>query len=129
MRVEDKTYTDTHVPQYILKAEEEAAVKKAATPVKAAAAPVTPVKAAVAKAVPAAPMKAKPAPKTEEWSCPADGMLHPWAYKGKQYLRNSDNEVWAKGADGGMGEWQGIYLAAEDRIDDSAEEPVFDDEE
>lgn len=30
MRVEDKTYTDTHVPQYILKAEEEAAVKKAA---------------------------------------------------------------------------------------------------
>jgi hypothetical protein len=29
-RVEDKTYTDTHVPQCILKAEEEAAVKKAA---------------------------------------------------------------------------------------------------
>jgi hypothetical protein len=56
-------------------------------------------------------------------------MVHPWAYKGKQYLRNSDNEVWLKGADGGCGEWQGIYLPAEDRIDDSVEEPVFEDEE
>jgi hypothetical protein len=56
-------------------------------------------------------------------------MVHAWPYKGKQYLRNSDNEVWLKGADGGCGEWQGIYLAAEDRIDDSVPEPVFEDEE
>jgi hypothetical protein len=98
-----------------------AAVKKAAAPAKEPVKAVAPAKA---------PVKAKPAPKKEEeWSCPADGMLHPWAYKGKQYLRNSDNEVWLKGADGGMGEWQGIYVVAEDRIDDSAEEPVFDDEE
>ena len=50
-------------------------------------------------------------------------------HKGKTYLRNSDNEVWLRGADGGCGEWQGVYLPAEDRIDDSVPEPVFDDEE
>jgi hypothetical protein len=105
-----------------------AAVKKAATsvvkaPVKAAAAAVaTPVKAPVKKAIPAILKK-------EEWSCPADGMVHPWPYKGKQYLRNSDNEVWIRGADGGCGEWQGVYLPAEDRIDDSVPEPAFEDEE
>ncbi len=114
------------------KAEKETAKKPAskvvpAAAVKKAVAPATPVKTAVVKAAPAAPLKAKKA--VEEWSCPADGMVHPWSYKGKQYLRNSDNEVWLRGADGGMGEWQGIYLVAEDRIDDSAEEPVFDDEE
>ena len=97
-----------------------AAVKKAAAaPVKASAAPV---KAAVKKAPVAA------APK-EEWTCPADGMVHAWPYKGKQYLRNSDNEVWLRGADGGCGEWQGVYIPSEDRIDDSVPEPVFDDEE
>ena len=117
------------------KAEKEAAKKPASkvVPAKAVAAPakatpVTPVKTAVVKAAtPAAPVKAKKA--VEEWSCPSDGMVHPWAYKGKQYLRNSDNEVWAKAADGSMGAWQGLYVSGEDRIDDSAEEPVFDDEE
>jgi flagellar biosynthesis GTPase FlhF len=90
-----------------------AAVKKAAT------AAATPVKAPVKKAPVAA----------AEWTCPSDGMVHPWPYKGKQYLRNSDNEVWLRGADGGCGEWQGIYLPADDSIDDSVPEPVFDDEE
>jgi hypothetical protein len=69
------------------------------------------------------------AQKKEEWTCPADGMVHPWPYKGKQYLRNSDGEVWIRSTDGGCGEWQGIYLPAEDRIDDSVPEPVFEDEE
>lgn len=104
-----------------------AAVKKAAAKVPAAAsaavAALSVVKVPVKKPVAAA------AAKKEEWSCPSDGMVHPWPYKGKQYLRNSDNEVWLKGADGGCGEWQGVYLPAEDRIDDSVSEPVFEDEE
>ena len=107
-----------------------AAIKKAA-PAKvpaaasaAVAALAAPVKAPVKKAPVAAV-----APKKEEWSCPADGMVHPWPYKGKQYLRNADGEVWLKGADGGCGEWQGVYLAAEGRIDDSVAEPLFEDEE
>ena len=112
-----------------------AAVKKAATvPKPAAAAPKAVVAAAPKAAVTAAPKPAakpavKPVAKKEEWSCPADGMVHPWPYKGKQYLRNSDNEVWLKGEDGGCGEWQGIFKPTEDRIDDSIPEPVFDDEE
>ena len=83
---------------------------------------VKPVVKAVVKAV------AKPVAKKEELSCPADGMVHPWSYKGKQYLRNSDNEVWLKGDDGGCGEWQGMFKPTEDRIDDSVAEPVFADE-
>jgi hypothetical protein len=116
-----------------------AAVKKAAAkvPAAASAAAASVVKAAAAAAVAAlsavkAPVKkpvAAAAAKKEEWSCPSDGMVHPWPYKGKQYLRNSDNEVWLKGADGGIGEWQGVYLPAEDRIDDSVPEPAFEDEE
>jgi hypothetical protein len=89
----------------------------------AAAAKPVPVKAAAVKPKPAA------APAKEEWSCPADGMVHAWPYKGKQYLRNSDNEVWLKAADGSCGQWQGVYLPTEDRIDDSVSEPEFDDEE
>ena len=118
------------------KAEKEAAKKPSvkgpvpAAAVKKAAATAAPVKVSAASAV-KAPVK-KPlvvAPKKEEWSCPADGMVHPWPYKGKQYLRNADGEVWLKGADGGCGEWQGVYLPAEDHIDDSVPEPVFEDEE
>jgi len=100
-------------------------VKAAAMPVKAAAMPVkatVPVKATAAKAA------AAKKPAAESWSPPADGMVHPWSYKGKQYLRNSDNEVWLKGEDGACGEWQGMFKPAEDRIDDSVAEPVFDDE-
>lgn len=93
-----------------------------AAPVKAAAA-AAPVKATAVKKAPVAAKKA------EEWSCPADGMVHPWSYKGKKYLRNSDNEVWVQGADGGCGEWMGVYLPAEDSIDDSVPEPAFEDEE
>lgn len=106
-----------------------AAVKKAALPTGVKVATAASVQSA-AKAI-SAVIKAKPAAAAPAvaWSCPADGMVHPWSYKGKQYLRNSDNEVWLKGADGGCGDWQGIYLPAEDRIDDSVPEPEFSDEE
>ena len=112
---------------------------KAVIPAKAlvkAVTPVTPAKAPV-KATPVTPLAkpvAKPVakplakPLAKEWTCPADDMVHPWPYNGKNYLRNSDNEVWARGTDGGCGEWQGIYLPAEDRIDDSVAEPEFEDE-
>jgi hypothetical protein len=59
------------------------------------------------------------------WTCPADGAVHPWAYKGMAYLRNSDNQVWKEDADGGCGDWCGVFLGGEDRIDDSIEEPDF----
>jgi hypothetical protein len=119
------------------KAEKEAGKKpaskspvpaKAIAPAKAGSVASTPAPAAVAVKV---PVKAKPvaAPKVEEWSCPADGMVRHWSYKGKKYLRNSDNEVYSIAADGGLGEWEGLYIPAEDRIDDSVPEPVFDEED
>jgi hypothetical protein len=112
---------------------EKDATKKPSTkaPVPAAALAQQKKVVAAAPVKPAAPVKAKPVPavKTEEWKCPEDGMVHPWAYKGKNYLRNSDNEVWLKAADGSCGDWQGKYVPAEDRIDDSVPEPEFEDEE
>ena len=102
---------------------------KVATPVKVVKVPdKAPVKAAdnVPVKVPdKVPDKAKVQVKKPEWTCPADDMVHPWPYKGKNYLRNFQNEVWTKGTDGACGEWQGIYIPAEDRIDETAEEPVF----
>ena len=109
-----------------------AALKKvAAAPKAAAAAPKPAAAAAKPAAAPKAAAKAAPKakPAVESWSCPKDGMVHPWQYKGKQYLRTSDNEVWLKGQDDALGEWQGIFLPMEDRIDDSIPAPVFDDEE
>jgi multidrug efflux pump subunit AcrA (membrane-fusion protein) len=105
-------------------AEKEAA-KAAKTKIPAAAVKAAP-KAAVVKA--AVKPVAKPAAKVAAWSCPADGAVHPWPYKGKKFLRNSDNQVWEEDADGGCGDWQGVYIEAEDRIDDSVEEPSFDEE-
>lgn len=90
---------------------------------------------------PVAPKK-KPSPKEEiqppkaassnsakQSEIPNDGMVHPWTYKGKKYLRNSDGEMWAAEADGSIGKWVGVYDAKADKIDTTAEEPVFDDEE
>lgn len=102
------------------------AAKKAA----AVAVPVKPT-AAAASAVPVKPVAkpvAKKPVKKEEWSCPADGNVYPWSWKGKNYLRDSDNQVWEQGADGGLGSWAGVYDATVDKIDDSVEEPSFDDE-
>jgi hypothetical protein len=100
-----------------------AAVKKTTK----AAEPATPVKKAATEAVaPGAPKK-KPAAKVEE--IPNDGMVHPCTIKGKKYLRNADGETWTVGADGGVGEWAGMYDAKADKLDTSAPEPVFDDEE
>ena len=64
-----------------------------------------------------------------EWSCPVDGQVHPWSFKGTKYLRNSDNEVWRQAVDGGCGEWVGVVDPSSGVIDDSVPEPEFEDEE
>ena len=82
-----------------------------------------------------APKKAVKAPTAETepaWECPADDGVYPWTWKtggGKEYFRNHDNEVWEKGADGGLGKWTGIYDPATNKMDTDAPEPVFEDEE
>jgi hypothetical protein len=116
------------------KAEKEAAKKptaKAPIPAAAvkkivgAAAQSSPVKAAVAAPVKAASVPIKKvvaAPKpVEEWVCPKGEAL-PWSFKGKNYVRSSNNGVWARAADGGCGDFVGAYVPAENRIDDSVDE-------
>jgi hypothetical protein len=98
------------------------AAKPAAKP--AAKAPAAPVKPA-AKA-PVAPVK--PAAKKPDVVIPDDGAAHPWTFKGKKCLRTHANEVWEAKADGQLGKWLGLYDPAEDKIDDSADEPQFDEE-
>jgi hypothetical protein len=112
------------------KAEKEAAksTKVTKTVVKAKAAPVktAPVKAVAVKATGGAGAKR---PVVEEWVPPTiAGAVKPWSYKGKSYLRSADDEIWLRAADGGYGAWQGVYIPSEDRIDDSVEEPAFDEE-
>ena len=124
------------------KAEEIAAAKAALEAAKPAKAPKEPkAKAAVPKTAVKVPAKAaaavassgvKPGPKKKavavEWTCLDDGNVYPWDYKGEKLLRNFENQVWVAESDGGCGEWKGIYLPEEGRIDDSAADPFADEE-
>ena len=124
----------------------KAALKEKVKQDKAAASPAKPKKAAAAAAaapvaapVPAAAMAGglKPGPKkkaavaapVEEWKCPTDGNVYPFPYKGKDYFRDFENQVWEKAADGGLGKWAGIFIFSEDRIDETAADPFADEEE
>jgi hypothetical protein len=75
--------------------------------------------------------KAKAAPKKaakkEEWTCENDGNVHPWEYKGKRYARNFDNQVWLVDSSGEVCGWAGVWDGK--KLDASAEEPVYMDEE
>ena len=68
----------------------------------------------------------KPVTKIE---IPNDGMVHPWTYKGKKYLRNFEGETWEVDVDGNIGAWVGLYDSKADKLDTSAPEPVFEDDE
>jgi hypothetical protein len=63
-----------------------------------------------------------------EWTCPADGGVYPWPFKGRNYLRNSDNEVWLAN-NGSLGKWVGVYRLESKSIDTTVPEPEFDEEE
>ena len=93
-------------------------------PAKAAAKAVTPVKVAAPVKAPAAPQKKKA---EEVWACEDDGCVAPWSYKGKKYMRDFGNNVWLN-TNNLPGDWCGVYIPSEDRIDDSQEEPVLEDE-
>lgn len=104
--------------------------KKAAAEKKAEKAPPKAAVKTTVKVVPAA-NGVKPGPKkkvVEEWTCPADGNVYPWTHKAQQYLRNAENQIWVAEEDGGCGDWAGLYLPSEDRIDDSAADPFADEE-
>jgi hypothetical protein len=107
----------------IVKAETaKPAVKETAKPSKVEAKPAEtakPAKATIVKKV----VKA-----VKAWSCEDDGNAHSWEHEGKLYARNFTNDVWNRDADGNVTTWAGAYLPAEDRIDETAEEPMYADE-
>jgi hypothetical protein len=87
-----------------------------------------PAKPAAAAAKPVA--KKPAAAKKDAFVCPTqDGAVYPWTWNGVEYMRNCHNQVWLADEEGSIGDWQGVYLVAENKIDDSAEEPAFDEEE
>jgi hypothetical protein len=104
-------------------AEKGAAVPKAA--VKAAAVPAT---AMAGGLKPGPKKKAAAAAAVEELTCPKDDNVYPWPYKGKDYFRNHEHQVWEKAADGGLGDWAGVFIFSEDRIDETAADPFADEE-
>ena len=117
------------VPKAVVKAVPKAAVKAPVAAVKPAPKPTGKEEATTPRM--ASPVKTparKPATANATaavWSGPADGAVHPWSYKGAKYLRNSDHQVWREDADGGCGDWCGVYVGGEVGIDDSVEEPDF----
>jgi len=50
-----------------------------------------------------------------------------WMYKGNQYYRDGDNNLWRKTNDGC--EFVGVYIEEEDRIDEDVGEPYYESED
>ena len=115
---------------------------KASTSSTPATKPLVPAKTTAAPTpAPAAPAtSSKPAPKQlkkkeEEkkevmvWNIPEDGLVHDWTFKGVTYLANSEGGVWERDAEGNPGNWVGMVVKEENRIDTTAPEPEYIDEE
>ena len=56
-------------------------------------------------------------------------MVHPWTYNGKKYFRNYQGETWMVGEGGSLGKWVGLYDATTNKIDTTAKEPEFADDD
>jgi hypothetical protein len=98
---------------------EKLAAKEAAAAAKLAAKPV------------AAPKPKKVAEKAEvvpAFDHEDDGFAHPWDFKGKQFLRDYEGNMWLRTADGESGGWAGKFDPATNSIDTEAEEPELEDD-
>jgi len=58
-----------------------------------------------------------------------DGFAHPWDFKGKKFLRDFEGNMWFRTEDGESAGWAGKFDPVTNTIDDSAEEPEYEDEE
>ena len=112
------------------------ATSKSATPVTPAAAAkpattttpskaITPAKTTAPKAL----TKAKSEPEKMVWNCPEDDMVHKWTWQGKTYLVNHHKCVWEMLPSGDAGNWVGLVIPEENRIDTEYEEPEYEDDE
>jgi hypothetical protein len=118
------------------KKEADKAAKKAATAAKKA-----PAAAAVSPSAPAAveevglevPKKKAKKPATEvvvdTWvPKTTDGKVYPRTIGGVVYFSNHIHQLWTKDEDGGVGDWAGVFLVSEGRIDSTVADPFGDDE-
>jgi hypothetical protein len=55
-----------------------------------------------------------------------DGKVYPRTIGGVVYFSNHLHQLWVKDSDGGVGDWAGAFLVSENRIDATAEEPMYD---
>ena len=55
-----------------------------------------------------------------------DGKVYPRTIGGVAYFSNHLHQLWLKEANGEIGDWAGVFLVSENRIDASAEEPLYD---
>ena len=101
----------------------ETATVKAEKPAKAETAKPAAKATAIVKKI----VKADAKPAVKAWSCEDDGNAHSWEHQGTHYARNFTNDVWNRNADGEVTTWAGAYLPAEDRIDETAAEPLYED--
>ena len=54
-----------------------------------------------------------------------DGKVYPRTIGGVVYFSNHLHQLWVKDSDGGVGDWAGVFLVSENRIDATAEEPLY----
>lgn len=100
----------------------------AAIPKAAVAAKAVPV-ASKAVAATAAASTDKPKKSADEWVAPPAGKCAPFTFKGKKYIRSSEDEMWTQGADGGAGDWVGVFDPKTNKIDTSVADPYADEED
>ena len=109
-----------------------AAKKAPAASPKAEAAPVAASPAVAASSVEEvgleAPKKKSKKPATEvvvdTWvPKTTDGKVYPRTIGGVAYFSNHLHQLWAKDADGGVGDWAGEFLLSENRIDATVADP------
>ena len=83
---------------------------------------ITPAKTAAPKAL----AKSKSEPEKMVWNIPEDDLVHTWTFQGKTYLVNHLKCVWEKLPSGEAGNWVGMVIPEENRIDTEVEEPEYD---
>jgi hypothetical protein len=57
-----------------------------------------------------------------------DGQAHLVSWKGKSYYMMASGEAWIQNKDKSMGKWVGMFDATKNILDETAEEPAFDEE-
>jgi len=111
--------------------------KKVATAAKKAPAAAPAAAAAVSPSAPAAaseevglevPKKKAKKPATEAivdtWvPKTADGKVYPRTIGGVAYFSNHLHQIWSKDEDGGVGDWAGVFIVSENRIDATVADP------